>query len=349
MMNELKKYYENKIILVTGGCGSIGSEIVKKLLRFNVKSIRIFDNDEGKLFEIEQELKSKKIRPLIGDVRDKDRLMGAVENVDIIFHAAALKHVPLCEYNPFEAVKTNIIGTQNVIKASLQEEIDKLIFISTDKAVNPTGVMGASKLLAEKIVISANNFKGRKKTTFCSVRFGNVLNSYGSVIPLFKNQIKNGGPVTVTDPDMTRFFMKIPRAVDLVLKAGCLSQGGEIFIFKMPTVRIGDLAQASIETFAHYYDLDKKNIKIMVVGKRLGEKMHEELMNEIDKENTYENNEMFVIIPPRTTISDQGEIVIKKNVIRENETFVKTEKTYYSSKDKNPLKKDQIIDFLQDE
>jgi FlaA1/EpsC-like NDP-sugar epimerase len=343
-MVSLKKFYENKTILVTGGCGSIGSEIVRKLLKLNVKAIRIYDNNESKLFELEQELKTNKIRPFIGDVRDKNRLVRAVENVDIIFHAAALKHVPLCEYNPFEAVKTNILGTENVIDVSLQEEVDKLVFISTDKAVNPTNVMGASKLLAEKIIISVNYFKGVKKTSFSSVRFGNVLSSSGSVIPLFKKQIKNGGPVTVTDPDMTRFFMKISSAVELVLKAGLLSEGGETFIFKMPVVRIGDLAEATIEHYAPKYGYKPSDIKIKIIDKRSGEKMHEELMNDIDAENTYENDEMLITIPQNIRT---GALTLEAPDNKIIKNLVKTKKTLYSSKDKKPLNKKEIKNLLE--
>lgn len=347
-MDELKDFYKNKTILVTGGCGSIGSEIVRKLLSFDIKAMRILDNNENKLFELEQELKSKKIRPFIGDVRDKDRLLRAVENVDIIFHAAALKHVPLCEYNPFEAVKTNILGTENVINASLEEEIEKMVFISTDKAVNPTNVMGASKLLAEKITVTSNHFKGLKKTSFCSVRFGNVLNSNGSVIPLFKKQIKNGGPVTVTEPDMTRFFMKIPKAVDLVLNAGVLTNGGEIFIFKMPTIRIGDLAEATVEHYAKKYGYKPTEIKIKKIGKRPGEKMHEELMNDLDAENTYENDEMFISFSLQPKIFKKRKFTIDINNSKKKYNFTKTTKKSYSSKDKKPLNKKEIIKLLKE-
>lgn len=347
-MDNLKKFYKNKIILVTGGCGSIGSEIVKKLLDFDVKTIRIYDNNESRLFEMEQELKTKKIRPLIGDVRDNNRLQRATENVDIIFHAAALKHVPLCEYNPFEAVKTNILGTENVISAALQEEIDKLVLISTDKAVNPTNVMGASKLLAEKITISANNFKGKKKTSFCSVRFGNVLNSNGSVIPLFKNQIKKGGPVTVTEPDMTRFFMNIPHAVNLVLKAGFFSKGGETFILKMPTVKIGDLAKATIEQYAPEYGYNNSDIEIKIIGKRPGEKMHEELMNDIDAENTYENDEMFISLPSQPKKTKTKTYILNDETYKESLDFIKTNRTSYSSKNKITLTKKEIKKMLNE-
>lgn len=346
-MNDLKEFYTGKTILVTGGCGSIGSEIVNKLLDLNVKAIRIYDNDESGLFKIQQKLTTKKIRPLIGDVRDKDRLRRAAENVDITFHAAALKHVPLCEYNPFEAVKTNILGTENVINAALQEEIDKLVFISTDKAVNPTNVMGASKLLAEKITISANNFKGKKKTSFCSVRFGNVLNSNGSVIPLFKNQIKKGGPVTVTIPNMTRFFMNIPNAVSLVLKAGYFSNGGETFILKMPTVKIIDLAEATIEQYSSEYGYKISDIDIKIIGKRPGEKMHEELMNDLDAENTYENDEMLISIPIQLKQTKTKTFKLFDGNSKFQE-FVKTNKTSYSSKNKKFLSKKAIKKLLYD-
>jgi UDP-N-acetylglucosamine 4,6-dehydratase/5-epimerase len=208
--------------------------------------------------------------------------------------------------------------------------------------------MGASKLLAEKLTISSNYFKGLKKTSFCSVRFGNVLNSNGSVIPLFKKQIKNGGPVTVTEPDMTRFFMNIPRAVDLVLKAGLLSKGGENFIFKMPTIRIGDLAEAVIEKYAPKFGYEPTEIKIKKIGKRAGEKMHEELMNEIDAENTYENNEMFITIPPSPKIIEvEGITTLDLRSNKKLQKLAKTKKTSYSSKDKKPLNKKEIIKLLQ--
>ena len=188
----MESFYKDKVVLVTGGTGSIGSEIVKKVLEHSPKAVRVLDNNETSLFELEQELNSNKIRTLIGDIRDNERLMRALEGVDIVFHAGALKHVPLCEYNPFDAVKTNVIGTQNVLNAALDQNVDKVIVISTDKAVNPINVMGATKLLAERLTISANNYTGDKNTVFSCVRFGNVLDSRGSVVPLFKNQLKKG-------------------------------------------------------------------------------------------------------------------------------------------------------------
>ena len=184
------EYYRGKSILVTGGVGSIGKELVKNILKMDVSAVRILDNNETGLFDLGQELKSDKIRLLVGDVRDKERLKRAMEGVDIVFHAAALKHVPLCEFNPFDAVKTNILGTQNVLNVALDEEVEKVIVISTDKAANPVNVMGATKLLAERLTLSANAYRGDRKTVFSCVRFGIVVASRGSVIPLFAEQIR---------------------------------------------------------------------------------------------------------------------------------------------------------------
>jgi len=290
--------FQSKNILVTGGTGSIGSEIVRKVLQSEPKVVRVLSNDENGLFNLEQELqKYSNLRFLAGDVRDKERLQRAMENIDFVFHAAALKHVPLCEYNPFEAVKTNVLGTQNVIDAAMQEEVEKLIMISTDKAVSPANVMGATKLLAERLTISANYYKGFKKTAFSCVRFGNVLDSRGSVVPLFREQIKNGGPVTITDPDMTRFVMSIPRAIDLVLKSAGIAQGGEIFIFKMPAVRIGDLARVMIDELAPKYGYDPKIFQIRITGRRPAEKNHEELMTHDEVSRACETEEMFIVWP----------------------------------------------------
>lgn len=290
--------FQGKNILVTGGSGSIGSEIVKKLLQYEPEVVRVLSNDENCLFNLEQELQSHtNLRFLVGDVRDKERLQRAVESIDFVFHAAALKHVPLCEYNPFEAVKTNVLGTQNVVEVAIEEEVEKMITISTDKAVNPINVMGATKLLAERLTISANYYKGEKRTAFSCVRFGNVLDSRGSVVPLFREQIKGGGPVIITDLDMTRFVMSIPRAVDLVLKAAEATCGGEIFIFKMPALRIGDLAEAMIEELAPHYGYDPKSIKREVSGRRAGEKIYEELLTEDEAVNVSETEDMFIVAP----------------------------------------------------
>jgi UDP-N-acetylglucosamine 4,6-dehydratase len=321
--------FKDKNILVTGGTGSIGSEIVRKVLQRKPNVVRVFDNDETELFNLEQELRSyPNVRFLVGDVRDKERLQRAVEGIDFVFHAAALKHVPLCEYNPFEAVKTNVLGTQNVIEAAMEEEVEKLITISTDKAVNPVNVMGATKLLAERLTVSANYYKGLRKTTFSCVRFGNVLDSRGSVIPLFQNQIARGGPLTLTDMHMTRFVMSIPRAVDLVFKAAEMARRGEIFILKMPALRISDLAKAMIDELAPRYGYRPESIKVKVSGKRAGEKMYEELLTADEAMNARETRDMFVITPAakskgskKTSAeeyrSDQDGILLGKEEIKE--------------------------------
>jgi UDP-N-acetylglucosamine 4,6-dehydratase len=320
--------FQGKNILVTGGSGSIGSEIVKKVLEYEPKVVRVLSNDENCLFNLEQELQGySNLRFLVGDVRDKERLQRAVENIDFVFHAAALKHVPLCEYNPFEAVKTNVLGTQNVIETAMEEEVEKLITISTDKAVNPVNVMGATKLLAERLTISSNYYRGFKKTAFSCVRFGNVLDSRGSVMPSFREQIRKGGPVTLTDPDMTRFVMSIPRAVTLVFKAAEMAQGGEIFIFKMRALRIGDLAEAMIEELATQYGYNPESIKVKTTGKRAGEKIYEELLTADEAINVSETEDMFVITPAvknqeskRISVkeyrTDQDDILLTKEEIK---------------------------------
>ena len=291
----LNDFYKNKKVLVTGGSGSIGQKIVKELLNYDVDVVRVLDNNETALFDLEQDLNSSKIRTFVGDIRDYQRLVRAFKDIDIIFHAAAYKHVPLCEYNPMDAVKTNVIGTQNIIDAAITCEVEKVILISTDKAVNPVNVMGATKLLAERLMISSNVYSGRDGTKFSCVRFGNVLNSRGSVIPVFKKQISNGGPVTITDEGMTRFIMHIHEAAKLILTAGSLSDGGEIFILKMPSVKVPDLAEAMIEYYAPKYGFNVEEIDIEIIGKRVGEKLHEELMTPEELICAEDNGELFII------------------------------------------------------
>ena len=334
-MKELKNFYEGKTILITGGAGSIGNEIVRSILEYNPEAVRVLDNNETGLFDLEEDLQSEKIRLFVGDVKDKERLIRAVEGVDIVFHAAALKHVPLCEYNPFEAVKTNVYGTQNLIDVAIDEEVEKFIAISTDKAVNPINVMGATKLLAEKLTISANFYRGKRKTALSCVRFGNVLDTRGSVIPLFRKQIQNGGPLTVTDLNMTRFMMSIPKAVKLVLKSAEMAKGGEIFIFKMPALRIGDLAEAMIQESASEYGYAHNEIEIKNIGKRPGEKLYEELVIEEEAENAYENEEMFIVLPQTFDITGKLSYNLSDN-------FKKSEKREYSSKNTKLLTVEEV-------
>jgi FlaA1/EpsC-like NDP-sugar epimerase len=289
----MKTFFRNKKILVTGGCGSIGSEIVRQLLNSKPRFIRVLDNNESGLFDLYNSMENdNRLRILLGDIRDKERMVTAMENIDIVFHAAAYKHVHHCEYSPFEAVKTNVLGTQNVVDAALKNSVSKLIFISTDKAVNPIGTMGASKLLAEKLVTAANYYRGAKRTVFSSVRFGNVAGSRGSVIPFFKEQITNGKCVTITHPEMTRFVMSIPEAVTLVLKAAEMAVGGETFVLKMPALKIKDLAEVLIEKLSP----DKK-IGIKTIGTRPGEKFSEQLMSSYEMESALETDDLFIILP----------------------------------------------------
>ena len=289
----------DKNILITGGTGSLGRELVHEVLKHDPKVVRVFDVDETEQFEFRHELKKHEdtVRFLLGDVRDRERLIRAAEDVDIIFHTAALKHVMACEYNPFEAVKTNILGIQNVIDAAIANNVEKIIFTSSDKAVNPSNTMGATKLLAERLMTSANYYKGMRKCTFSSVRFGNVIGSRGSVIPLFDQQIKSGGPVTVTDKEMSRFMMSMSQAVELVFRSAELAQGGEVFIFKMPTINIMDLAEVLVEELAPRYGHKAKDIEVKIIGTIPGEKMYEELMTEDEATRSLEREDMFIIAP----------------------------------------------------
>lgn len=292
-----KSYYYNKVILVTGGVGSIGSQLVKSLLTYQPKSLIIMDNNETGLFDLSQELKSDIIQIVIGDIRDSERMMIVMTGVEIVFHAAALKHVPLCEFNPYEAVKTNILGTQNVLNAAILNHVQKVIMISTDKAVDPVNTMGATRYLAERLTIAANNHQKNEGTVFSVVRFGNVLNSRGSIIPIFMQQIEKNHPLTITDPDMTRFVMTIPQAAELVIKAGVLAKGMEIFILKMPVLKIIDLANVMLHKFAPRYAYDIEHNPMKIIGKRVGEKLYEELMTVEESAFAFENGDMFIVYP----------------------------------------------------
>ena len=298
-MTILKNFYSGKTILVTGGAGSIGSGVVRMLLGFDPASVRILDINENGIFNLVQELQSRKLRPFIGDVRDEKRVMMAVQDVDVVVHAAALKHVPLSEYNPLEAVNVNIQGTQNVIYGAIQTNVGRVINISTDKAVDPVNVMGATKLVAERLITNAPNYMGSNRgTIFCSVRFGNVLNSSGSVIPTFRNQIRYGGPVTLTAKDMTRFFLSMKDAVEFILTAGIKMEGREIFIPKMPSLKIADLAHVLIEEGAAKHGFDPATIKLEITGTRPGEKLHEALLTREEATSAREESGMFVLHHP---------------------------------------------------
>ena len=285
---------KDKVILVTGGTGTIGSRLVTEILKLSPKQVRVFSRDEGRQHDLLQLTgHPANLRLFIGDVRDFPRLKRAFAGVDIVFHAAAMKYVPLCEYNPFEAVKTNILGSQNVIDAALACGVKKVVAVSTDKVVNPVGVMGTSKLMMEKLFINANYYKGDADTHFSCVRFGNVTWARGSVLPLWKKQAEETGSITVTDPEMTRFLMSQAEAVGLVLEALRQMKGGEIFVFKMAAVKVVDL----VKIFSEKYCAGKK-VEIKTAGKRAGEKIHEELLGSaLGSARVFENERMFIICP----------------------------------------------------
>ncbi|CAJ1317870.1 SDR family NAD(P)-dependent oxidoreductase [Paenibacillus nuruki] len=291
-----QRMYHNKKILVTGGTGTIGISLIKKLLEEDPQVIRIFSRDEYKQYEMSIALQehAAKLRFLIGDVRDQQRLMRAMEDIDYVFHLAAMKHVPFCEYNPFEAVQTNVIGTQNIIQAAVANGVQKVLFTSTDKAISPTNTYGATKLTAERLISAAEYQKGPKSTVFSSVRFGNVMGSRGSVIPLFKQQILDKQKITITDPDMLRYMMTPNQAIELIMKANEIAQGGEVFVLKMPTIRIGDLAEVLVETVSQKYNV-QKSVEIQAIGLRPGEKRFEELMTMDEHLIASETEEMFII------------------------------------------------------
>lgn len=322
----LNDYYKDKKILITGGSGSIGKKIVKELLKYDVGVIRVLDNNETDLFNLNNDIKSNKVKIYVGDIKDGQRLKTVFRDIDIIFHAAAYKHVPLCEYNPLDAVKTNILGTQNIIDMAILCDVEKVILISTDKAVNPSNVMGATKFLAERLMITSSINSDEEGTRFSCVRFGNVLNSRGSVIPIFKKQLKNGGPITITDEDMTRFIMNIQQAAKLILQAGFLSKGGEIFILKMPAFKVTDLVEAMVEYYAPQYGYDKDDIEVEIIGKRPGEQLYEELMTPDEILNAYDNGDLFII----------------RNELNENhEDFI------YNSNEIDHLTKEEIKEILE--
>lgn len=294
MINE----FQGKRILVTGGTGSIGSNIVRQLLAFDPAAVRVFSRDDSKQFALRMRLDNDpRVGYLLGDVRDKPRLQMAMERIDIVFHCAALKHVAASEHDPYEAVKTNVLGTQNVIECALERGVEKVIGISTDKAADPTSVLGCTKLLSEKLMQATFHYKGNKRTRFCFVRFGNVIGSRGSVIPLFAWQIRHGRRVTLTDRGMYRFFMSIDDAVKLIFKATQLMRDREVFILKMPIMRIQDLVEVCVDVYARKYGLDPSTVAINVIGRKNGERLHEKLVGRDECVNALETSDMFILRP----------------------------------------------------
>lgn len=295
LLNNLKK----KSVVVTGCCGTVGKELVTQLLQdFSVGELIGLDNNESEIFFLEERWRDLGNASFyMGDVRDRDVLVQKFRGIDFVFHTAAYKHVILCERSPMEAVQTNILGVQNVIYAAHENGVEKVIFTSSDKAVNPTNVMGTSKLMGERLMTAANSNSRDGKTVYSSTRFGNVLGSSGSVIPIFKQQIEKGGPVTLTDPGMTRFIMSIKEAVRLVINSSFLACGGEVFVTKMPVMRIQDLANVMINRFAPDYGFDPQKVETEIIGVKPGEKLYEELLSEEETRRTLELENYFAILP----------------------------------------------------
>jgi UDP-N-acetylglucosamine 4,6-dehydratase len=328
-------FFENKKILIIGGTGTIGQGLISTILEDNPAVIRIFSRDEYKQFEMQQKYRNySNLRFLIGDIRDAERLHRAMQDIDYVFHVAAMKHVPACEYNPFEAVQTNILGTQNVIQASLNCGVKKTVLTSTDKAISPTNTYGASKLMAERLIASAQYHSGQNATIFAAVRFGNVMGSRGSVVPLFKNQIEQNRCITVTDSTMSRFMMTVRQATDLTIGALKRANGGEVFVLKMPVIKLNDLAEVVIDEVTRKLEIPKEEIGIEEIGFRPGEKMYEELMTMEESRNAYEYSDMFVIpnLFKSSGVDYQG--------------ATRAKQMSYSSTDVEPISRDEIRKML---
>jgi UDP-N-acetylglucosamine 4,6-dehydratase/UDP-glucose 4-epimerase len=282
-----------KKVLITGGTGTLGRALTRKLLMHDVDTIRIFSRDEGKQLEMSSNMDDERLRFIIGDVRDRERIMYALEDIDLVFHISALKQVPVAEYNPFEAIKTNVIGSQNVIDGCIGNNVEIAVAISSDKAVSPLNTYGATKLLMERMFTSANFYKGKRKILFTSVRYGNVLGSRGSVVPQFLKSIGQSSSINITDPTMTRFNITLAEALELILYALNHTKGGEVFVPKLDAYKLKDLAQSIIE-------ITGKKVKINYSSIRTGEKLHESMINEHESPYTIESDNVFILLSPQT-------------------------------------------------
>ena len=320
--------FEGKKILITGGTGSLGTALTKKLLETDVDTIRIYSRDEWKQVQMQSKINDKRLRFFIGDVRDKERLSRAMEEVNIVIHAAALKQVPVAEYNPFEAVQTNVFGAQNVIESCFKNEVEIALAVGTDKAVAPFNTYGATKFLMERLFVSANYYKGKHKTNFFGVRYGNVLGSRGSIVHVLVNQIKEGQKITITDPTMTRFNITMDQAVELIFRALKNGKGGELFIPKLKAYKLEDMKNAILEL------MESQN-ETKIVGVRPGEKYHESLISKDETRNTYETD-LDYIIYEKATQDPNREMYAKESNLTEQ----------YSSEMVKLLTKDEIKEIL---
>jgi FlaA1/EpsC-like NDP-sugar epimerase len=290
--------WQGKHVAVTGVAGTVGRELLRLLIDLGAAKIVGIDNNESELFYLQDHLRDRScVHLFFGDVRDTNTLSERVKDCEVVIHAAALKHVGLCEQSPRDAVSTNITGTQNLIDAAARAGVGRMVLTSSDKAVNPTNVMGTSKLMGERLMTAANASRVGTAPVFGSTRFGNVLGSRGSVVPIFKRQIRAGGPVTLTHRDMTRFIMSLQEAATLVLDSCFRFLGGEVFITKMPAVRVVDLATVLIQTLASEYGHRPADIEIVEIGPRPGEKMYEDLMTDAEAASAYESDHYFIVLP----------------------------------------------------
>ncbi|MCJ7771645.1 MAG: polysaccharide biosynthesis protein [Desulfobacterales bacterium] len=336
-------YLKNKRVMITGACGTVGRELVHQLLEaHNIKELVALDNNESALFSMENKYSGCiEASFFLADVRDGNKLTRKMIDIDTVFHTAAFKHVTLCERSPFEAVQTNIIGVQNIIQAAIKNNVEKVIFTSSDKAVNPTNVMGTSKLMGERLMTAANSNLRKGRPIFASTRFGNVLGSRGSVIPVFRDQIRHGGPLTLTNPKMTRFIMSIKEAAQLVIESASLAQGGEVFVTKMPAICIQDLAEVMIQELAPLYNKKPDDIQIDIIGAKPGEKMYEELLNLEETRRTIELKNYFVTLPAFSSLYNSINYSYK-NIVSKAVT-----NPYHSAIEK-PLSKPDLVKFLKE-
>ena len=331
------EFLKNKVVLITGGTGSFGQMCTKLLLKHSIKKLVIFSRDELKQFEMSNKFNNSKIRFLLGDVRDLDRLELATKQVDIVIHAAALKQVPAAEYNPMECIKTNIYGAENVIKASIKNDVQKVIALSTDKAANPVNLYGATKLCSDKLIISANFLSGSGVTKFAVVRYGNVVGSRGSVLPYFQSLIeKNVKSLPITDEKMTRFWITLDRGVEFVLNSIDMMMGGELFIPKTPSIKIIDLVKA----------LDE-NMQYHIIGIRPGEKLHEVLCPGDSSGDTIEYKNYYLIRPLTTDFTEGKSNNYQKNKKKEKGKFVKNNFIYSSNANSHFLNTKELKELIQ--